>query len=209
MPEIRAIFSDVGGVILTNGWDLNSRIRAAVTFGIDWDDFEARHEPLLNDLETGRLDFDDYLRRAVFHQQRPFTLEAFEDFIFGESRLAETSEVIFGLSQSGKYLMATLNNESLELNLYRIRKFELRRYFTLFFSSCFVGVRKPDPGIYRIALQVTQRSPSESLFIDDRVENIEGAKQAGMHTILCLNATQLRQDLKDLGIAVDPTPAYP
>jgi len=136
-------------------------------------------------------------------------MEAFKDFIFGESALAETSEVVFGLSQSRKYLMATLNNESLELNLYRIRKFALRNYFSVFFSSCFVGTRKPDPGIYRIALDMTQRSPSESLFIDDRVENIEGAKQAGMHAILCRNTTQLRRDLEELGLIADHVPAYP
>jgi len=209
MAEITAVFSDLGGVVLTNGWEINSRIRAAARFGLDRDDLEKRHRALFNDLETGKLGFDEYLRRTVFYQPRPFTLEEFKDFIFGESALAETSEVIFGLSQSRKYLMATLNNESLELNLYRIRRFGLRNYFSVFFSSCFVGMRKPDPGIYRMALRITQRSPSESLFIDDRIENVEGAKQAGMHAIQCRDTAQLRQDLERLGVVVEPAPAYP
>ena len=201
MPEITAIFCDVGGVILTNGWDVNSRIRAASRFELDWDDFEIRHGAVINDLEKGNLTLDEYLTRTVFNRQRTFTMEDFKAFIFAESKLLpETSDVIFGLSRSKKRLLATLNNESLELNLYRIRKFGLLDYFTVFFSSCFLGVSKPDPGIYRLALQITQRSPSESLFIDDRAENIEAAKQIGMHTIHCQSATQLRRQLEEIGI---------
>ena len=98
--------------------------------------------------------------------------------------------------------MATLNNEAAELNAYRIRTFHLTRNFTAFFSSCYLGVRKPDEGIYKLALEVTQRDPQESLFIDDRELNLECAKQLGMHTIHFQNAAQLRQDLAANGVTI-------
>ena len=55
------------------------------------------------------------------------------------------------------WLVATLNNESCELNEHRIKKFKLRELFSIFFTSCYLGVRKPDEKIYQLALGITQR----------------------------------------------------
>ena len=106
------------------------------------------------------------------------------------------------MAATGKYLLATINNEPLEINERRIREFNLRREFKAFFSSCYLGVRKPDEGIYKLALEVTQRDPEESLFIDDRELNLECAKQLGMRTIHFQNAAQLRQDLAANGVVI-------
>ena len=112
----------------------------------------------------------------------------------------DTLEIAQSLARSGKYLMATINNESTEINLYRIRTFGLREIFDLFVSSCFVGLRKPEEGIYKLALEVTQRRPEECCFVDDRPLNLDAASRLGMQVIRMENASQLRQDLKKLGV---------
>jgi putative hydrolase of the HAD superfamily len=98
--------------------------------------------------------------------------------------------------------MGTINNESRELNLYRIEKFGLRGIFQLFVSSCFVGLRKPESGIYRLALEITQRPAAECCFVDDRALNLEIAAKLGMHTIEMQNVEQLKKDLEKLGVGI-------
>jgi putative hydrolase of the HAD superfamily len=200
---ISTIFWDVGGVILSNGWDRPARAEAARKFGIDWNDFEDRHELSSPGFETGKVTLATYLDRTIFCRPRTFSREEFRDFMFSQSReLPGARAVLDELAQSGRYLQATMNNEALELNLYRIERFDLKRDFAAFFSSCFVGARKPDREIYQIALEVTQRDPERCLFIDDRALNLECARQLGMHTIQYRDAKQLREELAALGVPV-------
>jgi putative hydrolase of the HAD superfamily len=203
MGEVTALFWDVGGVILSNGWDRASRSAAAGKFGLDWEDFQDRHELVSPAFETGKISLDTYLQRTVFYRKRPFTPEEFTAFMFAQSReFPDTRAVLSRVAGLRKYFLATINNEALEVNVTRIEKFHLRQEFGAFFSSCFVGVRKPDEGIYRLALEVTQRRAEECLFIDDRELNLECAQQLGMRTIHFQNATQLEQDLAANGVAL-------
>jgi len=203
MSDVTALFWDVGGVILTNGWDRRSRAAAAKKFDIDWEEFEDRHDLAFPAFETGRITLDTYLQRTIFYRKRSFTREEFTDFISAQSaEFPDSRAVLSDVAATGKYLLATINNEPLEINERRIREFHLRREFKAFFSSCYLGVRKPDEGIYKVALEVTQRAPEESLFIDDRELNLECAKQLGMHTIHFQNAVQLRQELSANGVTI-------
>jgi len=203
MGEVTALFWDVGGVILSNGWDRAARAEAAKKFGLDWEDFQDRHELASPAFETGQITLDTYLQRTVFYRKRAFTREEFIAFMFAQSQeFPESRAVLSALAQTGKYFLATINNEPRELNIRRIEQFNLRREFEAFFSSCFVHIRKPDEAIYRLALEVTQRRPEECLFIDDRALNLECARQMGMRTIHFENATQLKQDLQANGVTV-------
>jgi putative hydrolase of the HAD superfamily len=114
--------------------------------------------------------------------------------------LPDSLPLIGRLAQARTVFMATLNNESRELNLYRIEKFGLRNYFSAFFTSCYLGVSKPHPEIYRLALDIAQRQPEECVFIDDRSLNLECARRLGLHTIQFLNAGQMENDLRILGV---------
>ena len=204
MAEISALFWDNGGVILTNGWDRPARQRAVEKFQLDWADFEERHELLLNAFETGGLSLDDYLKRTVFYRPRPYTLEEFKKFMFEQSQAyPESLAWVKSLARTRRYLMASLNNESLELNEYRIAQFKLRECFEIFFSSCYLGVRKPHPEIYKLALKITQRQPAECILIDDRGLNLEYARELGIQTIQYKNLSQLRDDLAHYGATVD------
>ena len=203
MPDVTALFWDVGGVILSNGWDRAARSAAAKKFGLDWEELQDRHDLASPAFETGKITLDTYLQRTVFYRKRNFTREEFTDFIFAQSEeFPESRAVLSGLAATGNYLLATINNEPLELNERRIQQFQLRREFKAFFSSCYLGIRKPDEGIYRLALEVTQRHPEECLFIDDRELNLECARQLQMRTVHFQNAEQLQQDLAAYGVTV-------
>jgi len=193
---------DVGGVLLTNGWDRAARVLACRNFDLDWEDFQDRHEFVGPDLEIGKLTMTEYLRRTVFYRDRTFTEEEFIDFMKSQSvAMPDSLALLADLAASGDYLLATLNNESRELNDYRIEAFGLRRYFSLFLSSCFLGLKKPEEEIYRVAVDVTQHRPEQCVFIDDRKLNLECADRAGIHPVHFENAEQLRASLNELGVA--------
>jgi putative hydrolase of the HAD superfamily len=203
LATIRALFWDVGGVLLSNAWDRTQRTTALEHFHLDQEEFHDRHEMLVSSFERGKITLDEYLDRTIFYRTRPFTRDKFRDFMFSLSRaLPGMLEFATTLSTSGKYFMATINNESRELNYYRIEKYGLRRAFRVFFSSCFVGLRKPERDIYRLALETTQIPAEECCFIDDRALNLECAAKLGMKTIEMHDLNQLRSDLTKLGVIV-------
>src|SRR5208282_4052632 len=135
MAKVSTLFWDNGGVILTNGWDRGSRRAAVEKFHLDLADFEDRHELMLNAFECGGASLDEYLQRTVFYRDRPFTKEEFRQFMFEQSQAVPEPLAFLGeLARTRRYMMAALNNESLEINNYRIRTFHLRDYFEAFFS---------------------------------------------------------------------------
>src|SRR6478672_11216693 len=201
MAAITALFFDIGGVLLSNGWDRNTRRQTAAHFHLDWDTLEERHELVVADFETGRISLDEYLDRTVFHEARSFSREEFEAAMRAQSQPdPDALAVAAELAGTRRYLMAMLNNESRELNEYRIEQFRLRDYFSVFCSSCYVGLRKPDPRIYTLALDLTQRSGAECVFIDDRPLNADAARRAGMRAIRFESAAQLRRELAAAGV---------
>ena len=201
LANIRAIFWDVGGVLLSNGWDRAQRRRALQHFHLDELDFEDRHEMLASSFERGKITLQDYLQRTVFYRPRSFTAEDFTQFVYSLSKpYEETLELARSLAGSCKYLMSTLNNESAELNQYRIQKYGLRDIFDVFVSSCYVGLRKPEEAIYRLALEITQHPPDECCFVDDRPLNVDAATHLGMHAIRVESPQQLRAEFAKLGV---------
>jgi putative hydrolase of the HAD superfamily len=201
LANISAIFWDVGGVLLSNAWDHEERQRTLKQFNLDEVEFESRHEMLVSSFERGKITLQEYLERTIFYRPRSFTEDAFKQYMLSLSQPdPDALQLARDLSRSCKYLMSTINNESKELNLFRIQTFGLREIFSLFVSSCFVGLRKPEEGIYRLALEITQRPPEECCFVDDRPLNLDSASRLGMHVIQMENAKQLREDLQKLGV---------
>ena len=204
MADPTALFFDIGGVVLSNGWGRSARRRAVEKFQLDAEEFDSRHEMLVHALEAGLISLDEYLQRTVFYRSRPFTREEFESFLRSQSHEhPEAMAAVKRYSEAGRWLVAALNNESLELNEFRIEKFRMRGVFSIFLSSCYLGVRKPDEKIYRLALGITQRAPAESVFIDDRQINIEAAARLGMRVVHYQNPEQLVNDLHRLGVSLE------
>ncbi len=203
MAEITTLFWDIGGVILTNGWDRASRKEAAAAFHFDWEEFQDRHDLSFPAFDSGQITLNEYLDRTLFYRQRSFTREEFTAFMFAQSKeFPDTRAILDKVSRSGKYFVGAINNEPLELNQFRIEAFDLRRNFLVFFSSCYLRSRKPEETIYRVALEVTQRPPEKCLFIDDRPLNLESPRRLGMNTIQHQNAEQLRSELGKFGVEV-------
>jgi putative hydrolase of the HAD superfamily len=183
MAEPTAVFWDIGGVLLSNAWDHDGRRAAAARFGLNEANLERRHEEVAARFETGGIGLAEYLTWTVFDRPQAFSREEFWAFMQSRStEIAPALAAALALKARGAPLMVALNNESLDLNAYRIRAFGLRRIFDVFLSSCLTGRRKPDEGAYRLALALTQREPSEVLFVDDREENIAAAESIGLRT---------------------------
>ena len=196
-----ALFFDVGGVLLTNGWDTAARDRAIARFGLEANDFHTRHGMVKTAFETGRLNLDQYLHRTVFYQPRAFSPAEFKEFMHEQSQeLPGSLDYARSLAAAGRYRVSALNNESWELNEYRIRRFHLDEIFLDFFSSCYLQMVKPDEDIYRAVLAITRIRPEQAIFIDDRAVNVESALAAGYNAVRFLNLPQLRAQLAGLGI---------
>jgi len=197
---IKTLFFDIGGVILSNGWDRHQRRRTVEEFGLDYDEFQDRHDFVAHDFETGNLDLEEYLTRTIFYRDRNFTRAAVTASIFGHSQaLPESIAFLDELSTTGLQL-ASLNNESREINEHRIHTFGLNERLSLFLSSCYLGVKKPEAAIYELALRITQRRAEECVFIDDRSLNLECAADVGIDGILFSDVADLRRQLTARGL---------
>jgi len=186
---------------LSNAWDHTERREALHQFGLNQAEFNIRHEKLADVFERGQLSLDDYLDQTVFYAPRAFSKEEFKGTMFGLSQPRPPAlQLARELTASGRYFMATLNNESRELNEYRITTFGLRSVFRLFVSSCYVGKRKPDEAIYKLALDITQTPAGQCCFIDDRQENLEAPSRLGVKVIQMEGADKLRERLAALGV---------
>jgi putative hydrolase of the HAD superfamily len=203
LTKITTLFWDIGGVVLTNGWDRGARREAASVFQLDWEEFQDRHELSFPAFDSGHITMDEYLDRTLFYRPRQFSREEFTAFMFAQSReFPESRAILDQVARSNKYLIGSINNEPLELNQYRIETFDLRRDFLVFFSSCYVRSRKPEEMIFRIALEVTQRPAEQCVFIDDRSLNLESPRRLGLNVIHYQNAQQLRVDLQKYDVEV-------
>jgi putative hydrolase of the HAD superfamily len=197
---IELVLFDIGGVLGSNAWDREQRAVAVERFGIDADDFQYRHEETVGALEAGEISLDEYLDVTVFCVKRPFSRAEFKEFMFAQSvPWPESIAVAREVARSG-VRMATLNNEGEALNRHRIEKFALGSIFPTFFSSCWLGVRKPTHRIYEHVFGMTMAAPQRTVFVDDRVQNLNPAAALGVKTILFENAGQLRASFKAYGL---------
>jgi putative hydrolase of the HAD superfamily len=201
--EAATIFWDVGGVLLTNGWDEGQRKEVLAKFGVDGDAFEERHAAANDAWEKGKIDLGEYLRRTVFYEPRKFSAAEFYAAIKAKSSVLPDSAmgILSGLSAQGKYRNVMLNNESRELNDFRIEKFGMRRMFDFYLSSCYIGLRKPDAKMFLMAIETTQTRGKQTVFIDDRESNVEAAREAGMQAVLYEGPAKLKSSLAKFGIA--------
>ncbi len=203
-PQIAALFLDIGGVLLTNGWDRNMRQKAAKTFNLDYAEMDERHHLTFGTYEEGKITLDEYLDRIVFYQKQPFSQEAFKEFMFSQSQPhPEMIRLVLDLKDRFGLRAGVVSNEGRELTVYRIQKFELTSFIDFFVSSCFVHYRKPDPDIYRIALDIAQVLPAQVAYIEDRPMFVEIAQSLGIRGILHKGYEPTRTALAALGLSLD------
>ncbi len=201
---ITALFLDIGGVLLTNGWDHPARKRAAKTFDLDLDDMEERHHLTFDTYEEGKLTLEEYLGRVVFYQKRPFTRAQFRRFMFAQSKpYPEMLDLVAQLKARYGLKIAVVSNEGRELNAYRIRKFKLGGFVDAFISSSFVHIRKPDVDIFRLALDIAQAPAREVVYIENTPMFVQIAEGLGIRSILHTDYTSTRAKLASFGLQHD------
>jgi putative hydrolase of the HAD superfamily len=182
---ISCAFLDIGGVLLTDGWDHLARKRAASNFKLEWAEMEDRHRLTFEIYEEGKITLQEYLSLVVFHKKRPFTRNQFRRFMFAQSKpFPEMIALVAQLKLQLGMKIAIVSNEGRELNAYRIQKFKLNRLVDFFISSCFVHIRKPDVDIFRLALDVAQVEASQAVFIDNTPMFVEIAEGLGIQSVL-------------------------
>jgi putative hydrolase of the HAD superfamily len=203
---IRTIFWDIGGVLLTNGWDSRQRGRVLSALGVDLAAYEAVHDEVNYYWERGLITARDFFEQTVLETNPDLnlTFEQLWPLVCSESKVLhrESFDILAALKSSGQYRFATINNESKELNAYRLDAFELRQYFNYFICSGYVHEMKPLPDIYRAAIDISGLAAETALFIDDKQENCEAARAFGMNAIHFESPAQLRASLTQHGIAV-------
>ncbi len=197
--KIKVVFMDVGGVLLTNGWGHESRQKAAEVFGLDYDKMNELHNFIYNVFEIGSISLDEYLDTVVFNQERNFTKTDFKDFMYAESKmLPQLLPWLKTWKRHTDLPVFAINNESRELNDYRITSFNLHDLFDGFFSSCYVGFRKPDPRIFQRAIEIVHVAPEECIYFDDRSMLVKAAKKLGMNSYQHQNFEDTKQILENL-----------
>jgi putative hydrolase of the HAD superfamily len=202
MP-ICALFLDVGGVLLTNGWDRHARELAAQTFGLDLKEMDERHRLNFDTYECGKLTLEQYLRRVVFYEPRSFTEQQFREFMFAQSKpFPEMIELVRALKARYGLKVGVVSNEGRELTEYRIRSFQLAGFVDFFVSSCFVHLRKPDEEIYRLALDLAQVAPGEAAYLEDRALFAEVAASLGLRAIQHVDYGSTVEKLAALGLVL-------
>ena len=200
--HITTLFLDIGGVLLTNGWDRHMRRSAAETFDLDFEEMNERHHLTFDTYEEGELSLDDYLTRVIFHEKRLFTREDFKAFMYARSEpKSDMIDLMSKLKKRYGLKMAAISNEGRELTLYRVKKFNLGAFIDFFIASCFVHFRKPDLRLYRLAVDCAQVTPKESVYIDDRKMFVEVAEGIGLRGIHHTEYDQTRKSLDALGLS--------
>ena len=201
---ITALFVDVGGVLLTNGWDHLARKRAARNFHLNWAEMDERHRLVFETHEEGKLSFKEYLGWVVFYEKRTFTRNQFRDFMFAQSKpYPRMIELIAQLKRLHRLKIVVVSNESHELNAHRIRKFKLDQLADMFISSCFVRMRKPDVEIFRLALDLAQTPVEQVAFVDNTAMFVQIAESLGMRGIVHQDYSSTCVKLASLQLATD------
>jgi putative hydrolase of the HAD superfamily len=199
--DLRILFFDIGGILLTNGWGHESRKEAAAVFDIDYDEMNDLHNFIFNVYEIGKITLDEYLNTVVFNKPRSFTVEDFKAFMYAQSKeLPDMLSWLKSWKKDCRFRVMSINNEGKELNDYRIHKFQLHKCFDGFISSCEVKMRKPDPGIFRLAMGIAQATPAQCVYFDDRLMFAKAAERLGIKSFQHTSFEETRRILESLNV---------
>lgn len=194
--KINTIFTDIGGVLLNNGWDRKKRADAVAKFKLDPEEMNERHHLTFDTYEEGKITLDEYLDRVVFYEKRSFSKKTFKEYMYSRSEsFDDMIQLIKGLKKKHRLHIAVISNEGRELNDHRIHKFGLNTFVDFFISSSFVHIRKPDADIFKLALDIAQKSPDEVVFIDDRAMFVQVAAKLGIRGIIHKSYAQTKKEL--------------
>jgi putative hydrolase of the HAD superfamily len=200
--KITTVFLDIGGVLLTNGWDHIARQRAANRFHLEYEEMNERHHLTFDTYEEGKLSLDEYLNRVVFYETRTFARKEFIDFMYAQSQPhSDMIHLIKDIKNRHHLEVGAISNEGRELTEFRIQNFDLKSFIDFFVSSCFVHFRKPDEDIFKIALDIAQVYPQDAVYIEDRPMFVDIAHSLGINAIAHRDFETTKRKLAEFGLS--------
>jgi len=204
MPRITTLFLDIGGVLLTNGWDSPTRKRAVGHFKLSAEETEERHHMIFDTFESGKMTLDAYLDYVVFYETKPFTKDQFIRYMHEQSLpIGGSIDFFIKLKKYSDLQVIAVSNEPRELNEYRIKHYKLMELFDAVLSSSFVHMRKPDTDLFKLAIDISQAEVGSCIYVDDRRLFVEVARSLGLHGIHFKALDEVKSKLKDLGLSTE------
>lgn len=202
MPTaITTLLTDLGGVLLTNGWDRNARARAVARFNLEAAEVDERHHQAFDTYEEGKLSLDEYLHHVVFYRERPFTMAEFKQFMYDQSQpYPEMLELVRRLKRQYGLKVVVVSNEGRELTKHRIEAFHLDDFVDVFVASSYAHYHKPDPDIYRLAVDVAIVPLDRCVYLEDRPLFVEVAQGLGIPSIRHVSYESTKAALAALGL---------
>lgn len=200
---IKSLFLDIGGVLISNGWDRYARQKAVKKFKLDPDEVSDRHGVFFETYEAGKLTLKEYVTNVIFYEPRNFTESEFIDFMFHQSMpVIDSIEYFMAIKKKYKLNIVAVSNEGREMNEYRIRTFKLDKLFNTFISSCYVHLRKPDKEMFRMACDISFTEPRHALFIDDRIIHVQTAQSSGINAFQFVNLNSTQKLMENYGFII-------
>jgi putative hydrolase of the HAD superfamily len=206
MPQnhFKILLSDVGGVLGTNGWDTGIRDTICNHFRIDVSEIVDRHRLMFDSYERGNVEFGEYLQKVFFGVPRAFTVEQVRDFAYSQSVPWPENIAFFRrLKEKNRLKLGLISNEGQGITEYRVDKFGLRELADFMIISHFVHMRKPDPAIWKLALDLAQLKAAEAIYVDDRPLFVGIAQDMGFTAVHHTSLADTRNQLKSLGLETD------
>lgn len=199
MNRFTTLFLDVGGVLLSNGWDHHMRKDAAVAFNLNINETESRHSLTFDTYEIGKISLETYLDRTIFYEPRTFSKQQFKEFMFSQSTAQPNMiKMVQELKKNFGLKAVVISNEGRELMENRIERFKMKDYIDFFVCSGFIGLRKPDEAIYKVALDASQVDPKKVIYLDDRPMLVEIARNIGMEAIHHVTYQETQRQIMNL-----------
>lgn len=199
--QFQIIFSDIGGVLGTNGWDSALRATVIQRFNLDSAAVEQRHHLMFDSYERGFLTLDQYLKHVFFQQPQSFTLLELRECIFeGSVAWPDSIEMFRQVKMANNLKLALISNEGQGITEHRVNKFGLRAIADFMVVSHYVHMRKPDAQIWRLALDLAQVAVDEAIYVDDREVFVNVATDLGFTAFQHVSIEQTRRSFQSLGL---------
>ncbi len=198
---MEAVVFDLGNVLLPFNWDIAAE-KFAVRTGRsrrEVDDYMVTM-PFLNELSLGRMTKEEYFRVVA----KDFAYDgSYEEFalIWSDIFTADEEMIALAAQLKGRLRSFILSNTSVIHMDFIFSRYPFMNTFDGYILSHEVGLLKPDRRIYEVTRDRFGLEPSQSVFIDDILANVEGARGIGIHGIHHRNASSTREELTKLGIA--------
>jgi HAD superfamily hydrolase (TIGR01509 family) len=203
---IKALIFDFGNVVVTNDWNYicpEKDKEFTSYFGVTVDDFKKGWDIAWPLIRIGKISEDEFWKlflteSGVKNIDVPYAKMLWRKY---QSPIPGMINLIIRLRN--RYTLVGCTDNGKEWVEFYKEKYHIDVYFDEIVCSADVGDHKPNPKIYEVAVEKTGVKPDEILFIDDNDKPLQGAQNAGMHTIKFTSAIQLEKKLKEMGVNTD------